>query len=420
MMRILYVTPAYKPAFHMGGPVASVSAAAERLVQKGHEVMVVTTNANLDQDVDVPLDRPVDVDGVVVRYFRREEPIRKWLPFVPYLSRSMGYAYAPNMKAALEALVPASDVVHTHMPFVYPTYAAARAAERHGKPLLYHQRGLYLPSHLSRRRRKKQLYIALFEKRVMRHATTLVALTEAERDAFRELAPNTPCEIIPNGVDVPAPDPGAAARVEALHGIPRDAVMILFLGRLHEWKGVDELLDAFAAIQRKSSSAYLVLAGVDECNAERRWRPVAQRDGFAARVVFAGPVSGREKSDLLHRADLFTLPSRGEGLSMATLEALAHSTAVMLSPQCNFPEAEAAGAGVTVARNVRAMASAMEELVGDRARLRAMGEAGRRLAVRDYSWDVITDRFIDLYQRSIVRRSLAASSASRPTSRRTA
>ncbi|HEY4641949.1 MAG TPA: glycosyltransferase, partial [Thermoanaerobaculia bacterium] len=156
-MRILYATPGYKPAYRIGGPILSVSAAAERLVRKGHEVTVVTTNANLDQDVDVPLAQPVDVEGVTVWYFRREEPLRKWLPFVPYLSRSMGYMYAPELRAALDRLVPQHDVVDTQMPFVYPTYAASRAALRHHKPLFYHQRGNYLDTHLGRRRFKKDV-----------------------------------------------------------------------------------------------------------------------------------------------------------------------------------------------------------------------------------------------------------------------
>jgi glycosyltransferase involved in cell wall biosynthesis len=236
-MRILYATPGYKPAYRIGGPILSVSAAAERLVRKGHEVTVVTTNANVDQDIDVPINQPVDVDGVTVWYLRREEPLRKWLPFVPYLSRSMGYMYAPEMRRTLDRLVPQHDVVDTQMPFVYPTYAASRAALRHGKPLFYHQRGNYLETHRGRRRLKKDIFITLFEKPVMRRATALIALTAAERDAFAAVSPGTPCVIVPNGIDVPRPDPTAAERVEARHGIPRDAQLILYLARLHPWKG---------------------------------------------------------------------------------------------------------------------------------------------------------------------------------------
>jgi len=401
-MRILYVTPAYKPAYRMGGPIVSMAAVAERLARKGHEVTVATTNANLDEDLDVPLDRFVEIEGVNVRYFRRTEPLRRWLPFVPYVSRSMGYAYSPAMKDGLEALVPRHDLVHVQMPFVYPTYAAARAAFRHGKPLFYHQHGNYLPTHLARRRRKKDFYLALVEKRLMRRATALIALTEAERVAFRSLAPETPCWIVPNGVDVPADDPGAVDRVRVRHGIPLGATLILFLARLHPWKGIDELIGAWAAMQPAHPDVYLVAAGVDECGAERRWRPIAEKTGFSDRLVFAGVVSGQAKADLLHRADLFCLPSSGEGLSIAVLEALAHSTAVMLSPGCNMPELERAGAGVIVPKDCLAMTRALEDLVRDRDRLRTMGQAGRDIAVRDYSWDTVTNRLIELYARACV------------------
>jgi glycosyltransferase involved in cell wall biosynthesis len=396
-MRILYVTPAYKPAWRMGGPIASVSAAAEALVRRGHDVTVATTTANLDEEVDVPVGRAVDVDGVTVRYFRRSEPVRDWLPFIPYLSQSMGFIYSSEMKEVLPRLVAEADVVHTQSPFVYPTLLASRLARRLGKPLFYHQRGNFLPTHLGRRSLKKRAYIALFEKRILRNAAWLIALTEAERDAFRELAPETPCTIIPNGVTVSPPDPEAAARVEARWGIPRDAKVILFLGRLETWKGVDELLDAFARVQASVPDAFLVMAGHGDGGAEARWRPRLDR------AVFTGVVSGRDKDDLLDRADLFSLPSHGEGLSMAVLEALAHATAVMLSPECNFREAERAGAGVIVPRDPQQMAAAMAALLADRARLRAMGEAGRALVLRDYTWDVVTERLLEVYRGMLAR-----------------
>jgi len=401
-MRILYVTPAYKPADRMGGPVPVVAAIAELLARKGHDVRVVTTNANLDLDVDVPLDGPVDVDGVTVRYFRREEPLRKWLPFVPYLSHSMGYAYAPDMKAGLKTLVPWADVVHTHMPFVYPTYAAARAAKRFGKPLVYHQHGNYLDVRLARRRLKKSAYIALFEKPIMRRAAALVALTTAERDAFAVLSPGTPCEVIPNGVDIPPPIEGAAVRIEERLGIPRDAQVVLFLGRLQTWKGAGETLEAFVRIESKHPKAWLVMAGPDEVGLAEAWR--AGHAGESHRIVFPGVVSGQEKDDLLDRAALFVLPSLAEGLSMATLEAMAHRTAILMSPGCNLPEAEEAGAAVIVEKDAGAVGAAMSRLLDDRTTLTAMGEAGRRFVESGYSWDAVTDSLVDLYARVLAGR----------------
>ncbi len=305
------------------------------------------------------------------------------------------------MKRALRGLVSDADVVNTHSPFVYPTYAAARMALRLGKPLFYHQHGNYIPSHLHRRRLKKELYIALFERPVMKRAAGVIALGEVERAAFHDIVPDTPCEIVPNGVDVPPSDPESLQRVTRRWGIPPDALVILYLARLESWKGSNELLETFTRIQSRHANAVLVLAGVDQLGVSGSWRTVATREGYGDRLLFTGSLSGREKEDMLQRADLFCLPSRGEGLSMSMLEAMAHGTAVMLSPECNFPEAERSAAGVVVPRNADAMADALDELLREPERLRAMGARGRALMLRDYSWEVVAGRLAGVYARAL-------------------
>jgi glycosyltransferase involved in cell wall biosynthesis len=396
-MNILYAVHAYKPAYRIGGPVISVSSAAEMLAKKGHHVTVFTTSSNLDDELDVPLDQPIDVDGVEVWYFRREEPLRKWLPFVPYLSRSMGFMYAPAMKRELRRVMPRIDVVDTHMPFVYPSYAAAHAAFRFGRPLFYHQRGNFDPARLAFRGGKKRLYISLVEKPIMRRASRLIALTDAERASFRALGIVTPCDVVPNGIDIPPPRPGASERVAERWGIAPGAPLILFLGRLHPFKGAEKLLDAFARVQSELPRAVLMMAGPDEWRLEASWRDRIAREGLGDRVLFPGMLTGDDKADVLARADLFSLPSPGEGFSMAVLEALAASTAVMISPGCHFPDVEP-DAGVIVDPDPDRMAEAMRQLLADPARLRAMGEAGRKLVAERYSWNAIADRLIDVYE----------------------
>ena len=84
---------------------------------------------------------------------------------------------------------------------------------------------------------------------------------------------------------------------------------------------------------------------------------------------------------------------------MAMLEALAHATAVLLSPGCHFVEAEQVGAGMTAAKHPDALARALCALLRNPARLDEMGQAGRRLVMREYSWDVVTDRLLEVYNR---------------------
>ena len=401
-MRILYALMAYKPAWRVGGPVVSVSEAAEALVKKGHRVTVFCSTSNLDRDLDVPVDQPLDVDGVEVWYCRREEPIQKWVPFVPYLSRSIGFSYCPAMRRGLDRVMPSIDLVDTHMPFVYPSYAASHAAFRHRRPLVYHQRGNFDPARLRFRGWKKRRYIDLIERPIMRRATTLVGLTEAERASFRALGVKTPVEVVPNGVRLPEDRPDARERVHRRWGIEPDARVVLFLGRLHPTKGAETLLAAFAQVRRRDPRAFLVMAGPDEWKLQEMWRTAQGSAGSSpSRVLFTGMLAGDEKADMLARADLFSLPSVGEGFSMAVLEALAARTAVMLSPGCHFPEVDQAGGGVIVPADAGAMADALVMLLGQPDRLTAMGRAGRALVAAHYSWDVITDRLLEVYERAI-------------------
>jgi len=402
-LRILYAVHGYKPAYRVGGPIVSVAATAEELVRRGHHVTVFTTNANLDEELDIPVDRPIDVAGVEVWYFRRREYLQRLVPFVPYLSKSMGYLYAPRMRAELDRLVPTMDLVHTHMPYVYPTAAAGRAAWRHQKPLFYHQRGVFAPERLRFRGIKKRAYIAAVERPIMRRATTLIALTEAERDSYRALGVETTCRVVPNGVDAARYQSRPQVASHDFLGLPDSAFVILFMSRLHPTKGPDKLLEAFALIAREFPDTHLVLAGPDEYGLQHSLRARTEALGLSARVRFPGMVVGEDKRELLARADLFCLPSYAEGFSIVVLEAMASGTAVLLSPGCHFPEVETARAGHISSSDPSMLAGALRKLVATPGEVARMGRCGRDLMLRSYSWESVTDQLLAVYEEGIQR-----------------
>lgn len=401
-LHILFSTPGYKPAYRIGGPIESVSAAAETLVKKGHRVTVFTTNCNLTEDLDIPTDRPIDVDGVEVWYFKRTEPIQKYLPFFPYFSKSIGFLYAPQMKPALKRIVPAIDIVHTHLPFMYPTYAAGQTAIRCGKPLFYHQRGVFDPERLNFRAWKKRVYLHFVEIPMIKRANTLISLTEAETASYRALGVSTRCEIIPNGIDVQKYWQETPEEWHARLGIAKDATLILFLSRLHPVKGADRLIQAFLNIYNKFPKTVLVCAGPDEFRLQEKYKSIACTKGSGSnRIFFPGMVSGDHKKALLARANLFCLPSDAEGFSMAALEAMASKTAVLLSPGCHFDSVEAKGAGKVVAKDSHSICTALIDLLSNEKRMREMGAAGLELVKREYDWGHIVDRLLVAYERAI-------------------
>ena len=404
-LRILFAVHGYKPAYRIGGPILSVAALAEALVKKGHSVTVFTTNCNLTEDMDVVTDKPVDVDGVEVWYFTRKEPLQKYLPFIPYFAKSMGFLYAPQMWSALERIVPTVDVVHTHLPFMYPTYAAGRAAIRYGKPLFYHQRGVFDPERLRFRAWKKCLYIKFVEVPLLKQANTLICLTEAEIASYRALGVNTRCEVIPNGIDVEKYWQETPEEWHNRLGISRDAKVILFLSRLHPVKGADRLIRAFLNIREKFPKAVLVCAGPDEFKLQDKLKSmIGGKNSESGRVFFPGMVSGDQKKALLARDDIFCLPSDAEGFSMAVLEAMASKTAVLLSPGCHFDVVETMGAGKVVPKDSDSISAALSDLLSDNDRLKKMGIAGFELVKREYGWDRIVERLLFVYERGIRER----------------
>ncbi|MFQ5481241.1 MAG: glycosyltransferase [Nitrospinaceae bacterium] len=402
-MRILFALHGYKPAHRIGGPIISVSSLAETLVRKGHQVTVFTTNSNLDQNLDVPTNQPIDVDGVEVWYFHREEYARRWLKFSPYWAKSMGFLFCPEMPEQLDRLVPAMDLVHTHLPFIYPTFAAARAAKKHGKPLFYNQRGVFDPARLQFRALKKYLYILAVERPILKQATTLIALTPAEVESYRRLKVDTPCRIIPNGIEASAYPQVPRTRTFPQWNITDQSQVILFLGRVHPVKGAARLLEAFLRIQNSIPRAVLVLAGPDEFGLERQFKERVDREGLRHRVVFPGMVSGADKLDLLARCDLFCLPSDAEGFSMAVLEALASGTPVILSPGCHFPEVETAGAGRVTDPAPQPLGETLRELLSRPETLAGMGLRAVKLVRDFYQWDRIADQMLAAYEEGIAR-----------------
>jgi glycosyltransferase involved in cell wall biosynthesis len=295
------------------------------------------------------------------------------------------------------------DLVHTHLPFIFPTRLASRIAKQADIPLFYHQRGVLDPARLKFRSLKKRLYLELVEKNILSNANTLFALTSAEVDSYRQLGTAAPHVIIPNGIDAGQFHHAVDDSRFAMWGVSPSDLIILFLGRIHPLKGPERIFDAFLRIAQRIPNAKLVLAGPDEFSLCAKLRARADASGFGARVIIPGMVSGQTKLDLLARADLFVLPSDAEGFSIAILEAMASHTPVMISPGCHFDAVEHARAGRVVANNPEEMANTLAALLSDREGLSVLGHNARQLVERQYSWSNVVKGTVDAYRAGLDR-----------------
>jgi glycosyltransferase involved in cell wall biosynthesis len=124
---------------------------------------------------------------------------------------------------------------------------------------------------------------------------------------------------VPNGVDVARFHPMDRATARASLGLPADARLVVYVGRIEKAKGLFELVEAFAAVRRASPDARLVLVGEGSASAALREAALPLGDA----LIVAGNRPHAEIPRFLAASDVFTLPSWFEGTPNVVLEALA-------------------------------------------------------------------------------------------------
>lgn len=194
------------------------------------------------------------------------------------------------------------------------------------------------------------------------------------------------------------PGPPEAALVRELGIEPGDRI-VGHVSTLVERKGVDWLLEAAAQLRRRRPDLPIRLLIVGE--AFHKWQPLAERLAMTDRVLFPGFRTDAER--LIRLMDLFVLPSRQEGLGTAVVEAMACGTAVIGSNVGGIPEAVTPEVGLLFEPgDIDGLAHAIEALLDDEPRRRAMAEAARQHAVDHFSVDVMVDQMTTLYEQLFV------------------
>ena len=359
----------------------SVHGLCKALAARGHDVTVFTTNIDGAGDSDVPLQEPVDLDGVKVWYFRSTH-LRRWY-------------WAPTMAKALRDQMRSFDVVHLHSIFLWPTRAAARAARRAGIPYLLAPRGM-LEKGLIRRTRRlaKSAYIALIERQTIERAAAIHVTSAREAAEARAFGMNLPALYeIPNGVE-PAVAVVDQPISEAIRAVLARRPFLLFLGRLSWKKGLDRLIAALPHIP----SIVLVVAGHDEKNYQATLAACARNHGVADRVLFVGAVHGPDKSVLLERAQMLVLPSYSENFGNVVLEAMAAGCPVVVTPEVGSAGiVQRSQAGGVLPGDPPHLGQGIASLLAAPEVLREMGRRGREAVEAHYSWDAVTQKMEVVY-----------------------
>jgi glycosyltransferase involved in cell wall biosynthesis len=229
-----------------------------------------------------------------------------------------------------------------------------------------------------------------WERKAARWATVVLCVSEEERERGEEHGIRGRWRVIPNGVDLEKWTAAAEGEREAARsrlGLG-DGPTVVCVGRLCRQKGQDLLLEAWPSVRESAPAAQLALVGdgPDE-EALRRRAP--------AGVVFAG--KRVDVADWLAAADVVTLPSRWEGMSIGMLEAMARGRSIVATDVPGAREAMGNDAGAIVpVEDAAALSGELALRLSDRERTRAEGHAGRKRAERYHDLRAMTDAVAEL------------------------
>ena len=327
-MRILHSIRSVDP--RNGGPIEGVKLMASCHHREGREVEVVC------------LDSPED----------------EWVQQFPFRVHALGpvrtkYGYTPRLVEWLKSHGTEYDAIIINGLWQFTSLAVWRVMRRSRTPYFVFPHGMLDPwfkRAFPLKHVKKWLYWPWAEYRVLRDARAVFFTCDEERDRARASFWLYRCNQVVVGYGTRQP-PGDAAeqRDRFLTAFPDCAGQRLwmFMARLHEKKGCDLVLRAFASVAQQDPALHLLMAGPDPEGWRKDLMALSESLGIASRVTWPGMLTGDLKWGAFRSAEVFILPSHQENFGIAVAESLACALPVLISDKVNiWREIEASGAGL--------------------------------------------------------------------------
>ena len=379
-MKLLHVMPSCDP--RGGGPLEGVRQRGLHLQTLGHAVELVTLDA---PDEPFVKDFPLTVHAV--------GPARG------------GYRYCAALVPWLRANARRYDAIVVNGLWQYHSFGAWRALKSLRVPYVVFTHGMLDPwfkREYPRKHLKKWFYWPWSDYRVLRDAKAVLFTSEEEKLQARKSfwLYRARERVVAYGTKAPPPDtPALRERFLSAHPRLQGRRHLLFLSRIHEKKGCDLLVRAFAHAAARDPELDLVVAGPDQTGWVSRLTELARELGVAERITWPGMLQGDLKWGAFYNAEAFVLPSHQENFGIAVAEALGCGRPVLISDKVNiWREVEEGNAGLVAADTLEGTIQLLSRWTAlGTVERRAMSAAARALFERRYTVEAMATSLLDVF-----------------------
>jgi D-inositol-3-phosphate glycosyltransferase len=303
------------------------------------------------------------------------------------------------------------DLIHSH--YWMSGIAAQQLKERWNTPIvnMFHTLGLMKNRVAQSPAEMEGEYRINGEKQVLQYADRIIAATLAEQSQLQFLyhVDKDKIHIIPPGVDVSHFYPIPPDEAKEVIGVPKEDRMLLFVGRIEPLKGVDTLIRAIAHMHTTGVADlhphYLAIIGGDPNASQEdmssemnRLQSLSHELGLQDLILFLGKRGQASLPYYYSAAEVLIMPSHYESFGMVALEAMACGTPVVASQVGGlaFLVQDGVTGYVVPGGDHLALSERLTQLIQKPEMRNKLGSQAAHYA-RDYSWENITDRMLELY-----------------------
>ncbi|MBQ2961894.1 glycosyltransferase [Methanobrevibacter sp.] len=393
-MKILHVAHFFYPCLSAGGVVnASYQIALKESMD--NDVKVITSDSCKER-LKFPDGRyDVDVDGIKVDYFKNLSNRFK-------LATMLDTPLSAPFKIRKD--IKNYEIVHIHEHRQTLAIFASHFARKNNIPYIVQAHGSVLP--FFQKEGLKNLFDKVFGFRILHNASCVFALTEVEKEQYLKMGVEEErIEIVPLGINlVEYEDLPAFGRFRSKFNIEDDEKLILFVGRIHEIKGLDLLMDSFNDLinglrdDAKDEKIKLAIVGPDDGYLSRLEEKIKDYS-LEEKVIITGPLYNEEKQEALVDCDLFVMPSRYESFTTSGLEAMACSKPLVLTKNNHIHDWVDGNVGLACDDDKDSLREAIQAVLFDKNLSRTFGENGKKLVVEKYNWDIINNQILEIYRK---------------------